>query len=76
MSQSDAVQRLQIQFAAEGPLKYVSHLDLMRGLGASLQAGGLATGDLARFFPRVRRSRWRRLWRLARPRRLSCWTFS
>lgn len=30
MSQSDAVQRLQICFAAEGPLKYVSHLDLMR----------------------------------------------
>ncbi len=30
MSQSDAVQRLQIRFAAEGPLKYVSHLDLMR----------------------------------------------
>lgn len=30
MSQSDAVQRLQIRFAAEGPLRYVSHLDLMR----------------------------------------------
>ncbi len=30
MSQSDVVQRLHIRFAAEGPLKYVSHLDLMR----------------------------------------------
>ena len=30
MSQSDAVQRLQIRFAAEGPLQHVSHLDLMR----------------------------------------------
>lgn len=30
MSRSDAVQRIHIRFAAEGPLKYVSHLDLMR----------------------------------------------
>ena len=30
MSQADAIQRLQIRFAAEGPLRYVSHLDLMR----------------------------------------------
>ncbi|MYG90977.1 MAG: DUF2344 domain-containing protein, partial [Chloroflexi bacterium] len=30
MSRSDAVLRIHIRFAAEGPLKYVSHLDLMR----------------------------------------------
>ncbi|MXV80573.1 MAG: DUF2344 domain-containing protein [Chloroflexi bacterium] len=30
MSRSDAVQRIHIRFAAEGPLRYVSHLDLMR----------------------------------------------
>ena len=52
MSQSDAVQRLQIRFAAEGPLKYVSHLDLMRVWERVCKRAGLPLATSHGFSPR------------------------
>lgn len=52
MSQSDAVQRLQIRFAAEGPLKYVSHLDLMRVWERVCKRAGLPLASSRGFSPR------------------------
>ena len=52
MSQSDAVQRLQIRFAAEGPLKYVSHLDLMRVWERVCKRAGLPLATSRGFSPR------------------------
>lgn len=52
MSQSDAVQRLQIRFAAEGPLKYVSHLDLMRVWERVCKRAGLPMASSRGFSPR------------------------
>ncbi len=54
MSQSDAVQRLQIRFAAEGPLKYVSHLDLMRVWERVCKRAGLPLATSRGFSPRPR----------------------
>ena len=52
MSQSDAVQRLHIRFAAEGPLKYVSHLDLMRVWERVFKRAGLPLATSRGFSPR------------------------
>ncbi len=52
MSQSDSVQRLQIRFAAEGPLKYVSHLDLMRVWERVCKRAGLPLATSRGFSPR------------------------
>ena len=52
MSQSDAVQRLQIRFAAEGPLRYVSHLDLMRVWERVCKRAGLPLASSRGFSPR------------------------
>ena len=52
MSQSDAVQRLHIRFAAEGPLKYVSHLDLMRVWERVCKRAGLPLATSHGFSPR------------------------
>ena len=52
MSQPDAVQRLQIRFAAEGPLKYVSHLDLMRVWERVCNRAGLPLATSQGFSPR------------------------
>lgn len=52
MSQSDAVQRLQIRFAAEGPLKYVSHLDLMRVWDRVCKRASLPLATSRGFSPR------------------------
>ena len=52
MSQSDAVQRLQIRFAAEGPLRYVSHLDLMRVWERVCKRAGLPLASSKGFSPR------------------------
>ena len=52
MSQSDAVQRLQMRFAAEGPLKYVSHLDLMRVWERVCKRAGLPLATSRGFSPR------------------------
>ena len=52
MSRSDAVQRLQIRFAAEGPLKYVSHLDLMRVWERVFKRAGLPLATSHGFSPR------------------------
>ena len=52
MSQSDAAQRLHIRFAAEGPLKYVSHLDLMRVWERVCKRAGLPLATSHGFSPR------------------------
>lgn len=52
MSRSDAVQRLHIRFAAEGPLKYVSHLDLMRVWERVCKRAGLPLATSHGFSPR------------------------
>ncbi len=52
MSRSDAVQRLHIRFAAEGPLKYVSHLDLMRVWERVCKRVGLPLATSHGFSPR------------------------
>lgn len=52
MSQQAAVQRLQIRFAAEGPLKYVSHLDLMRVWERVCKRAGLPLATSHGFSPR------------------------
>ena len=52
MSQSDAVQRIQIRFAAEGPLKYISHLDLMRVWERVFKRAGLPLATSHGFSPR------------------------
>lgn len=52
MSQSDAVQRLQITFAAEGPLRYVSHLDLMRVWERVCKRAALPLASSRGFSPR------------------------
>lgn len=52
MSRSDAVQRLHIKFAAEGPLKYVSHLDLMRVWERVCKRAGLPLATSHGFSPR------------------------
>lgn len=52
MSQSGTVQRLQIRFAAEGPLKYVSHLDLMRVWERVCKRAGLPLATSRGFSPR------------------------
>ena len=52
MSQSDAVQRLQCTFAAEGPLRYVSHLDLMRVWERVCKRAGLPLASSKGFSPR------------------------
>jgi len=52
MSQSDAVQRLHIRFAAEGPLRYVSHLDLMRVWERVCKRAGLPLATSHGFSPR------------------------
>ena len=52
MTQSDAVQRVQIRFAAEGPLKYVSHLDLMRVWERVCKRAGLPLATSRGFSPR------------------------
>lgn len=54
MSQADAVQRLQIRFAAEGPLRYVSHLDLMRVWERVCKRAGLPLAMSRGFSPRPR----------------------
>ena len=52
MSRPDAVQRLQIRFAAEGPLRYVSHLDLMRVWERVCRRAGLPLATSHGFSPR------------------------
>jgi len=52
MSRSDAVQRIHIRFAAEGPLKYVSHLDLMRVWERVFKRAGLPLATSHGFSPR------------------------
>ncbi len=52
MSQADAVQRLRIRFAAEGPLQYVSHLDLMRVWERVCKRAGLPLATSHGFSPR------------------------
>ena len=52
MSTSDAAQRLHIRFAAEGPLKYVSHLDLMRVWERVCKRAGLPLATSHGFSPR------------------------
>ncbi len=52
MSRSDAVQRLHIRFAAEGPLRYVSHLDLMRVWERVCKRAGLPLATSHGFSPR------------------------
>ena len=52
MSQSDAVQRLQIRFAAQGPLRYISHLDLMRVWERVFKRAGLPLATSHGFSPR------------------------
>ena len=74
MSQSDAVQRLQIRFAAEGPLKYVSHLDLMRVWERVCKRAGLLWRHRVAFRRGPRLHSLRR-WRWARPRRRRFSTF-
>ena len=52
MSQSDAVQRLEVRFAADGPLTYVSHLDLMRVWERVCKRAGLPLATSHGFSPR------------------------
>ena len=52
MSQSGAAQRLQIRFSAEGPLRYVSHLDLMRVWERVFKRAGLPLATSHGFSPR------------------------
>ena len=52
MNRSDAVQRLHIRFAAEGPLRYVSHLDLMRVWERVCKRAGLPLATSHGFSPR------------------------
>lgn len=52
MTQIEAVQRLQLRFAAEGPLKYVSHLDLMRVWERVCKRAGLPLATSHGFSPR------------------------
>lgn len=52
MNPSEPVQRLQIRFSAGGPLKYVSHLDLMRVWERVLKRAGLPLATSQGFSPR------------------------
>ncbi len=52
MSQSEPRQRLQIRFSADGPLKYVSHLDLMRVWERVCKRAGLPLATSQGFSPR------------------------
>ena len=52
MSQTAAVQRIHIRFAAEGPLKHVSHLDLMRVWERVCKRAGLPLATSHGFSPR------------------------
>lgn len=49
---SDSVQRLRIVFGAEGPLRYVSHLDLMRVWERVCKRAGLPLSQSRGFSPR------------------------
>ncbi len=52
MNPSEPVQRLQIRFGADGPLKYVSHLDLMRVWERICKRAGLPLATSQGFSPR------------------------
>lgn len=49
---AETVQRLQIRFAAEGPLRYISHLDLMRMWERACKRAGLPLSHSQGFSPR------------------------
>ena len=48
----ETVQRLQIRFGAEGPLRYISHLDLMRAWERACKRAGLPLNHSQGFSPR------------------------
>lgn len=52
MSQQETAQRLLIRFGADGPLKYVSHLDLMRVWERVCKRAGLPLASSQGFSPR------------------------
>ena len=52
MNHPEPVQRLQIRFGADGPLKYVSHLDLMRVWERVCKRAGLPLATSHGFSPR------------------------
>ncbi len=52
MNQAEPAQRLQIRFGVGGPLKYVSHLDLMRVWERVLKRAGLPLATSQGFSPR------------------------
>ncbi len=52
MNPSEPAQRLQIRFSADGPLKYVSHLDLMRVWERVCKRAGLPLATSQGFSPR------------------------
>lgn len=49
---AEMAQRLQIRFAAEGPLRYISHLDLMRMWERACKRAGLPLSHSRGFSPR------------------------
>lgn len=50
----ETVQRLQIRFGADGPLRYISHLDLMRVWERACKRAGLPVSQTQGFSPRPR----------------------